>query len=137
VLWELRRERAQVTVFARDERRGRETADEFGAGLATLEGARFDGFDLVVNTTPVGTRGALEGETAARAGQLRGARVAFDLVYNPPLTRFLREAREAGCKTVGGLGMLAAQAAAQFQLWTGRAAPVETMRRAAEVRLGG
>jgi shikimate 5-dehydrogenase len=48
----------------------------------------------------------------------------------------MREARAAGCPVVlGGLPMLVAQAAAQFELWTGRPAPLEVMRRAAESRL--
>jgi 3-dehydroquinate dehydratase/shikimate dehydrogenase len=135
LLWALRGRGARATLFARDVRRARETAEDFGARAAALEGASFDGFDLVVNATPLGTRGAREGETPATAASLRGARVAYDLVYNPPLTRFLREAREAGCETVGGLPMLVAQAAEQFRLWTGEDAPVEVMREAAERRM--
>ncbi|MFL6286413.1 MAG: shikimate dehydrogenase family protein, partial [Pyrinomonadaceae bacterium] len=91
--------------------------------------------DLVVNATPLGTRGALEGETPATVTQLRGARFAYDLVYNPASTRFIREARDAGCETLGGLAMLVAQAAAQFELWTNESAPLEVMRAAAEGRL--
>jgi len=40
-------------------------------------------FDVVVNATPLGTSGELENETPARARQLRGARLAYELVYNP------------------------------------------------------
>ena len=82
--------------------------------------ASFKGFDVVVNTTPLGTLEQFDNETAAGVEQLRGARLAYDLVYNPTDTRFLREAREAGCETLGGLAMLVAQAAEQFRLWTGR-----------------
>jgi shikimate 5-dehydrogenase len=53
------------------------------------------------------------------------------LVYNPAETRFLREAREAGCEELGGLQMLVAQAAEQFQLWTGESPPVDVMKDAA------
>ncbi len=91
-----------------------------------------EGYDIVVNATPLGTRGSREGETPATAAQLRGARVAYDLVYNPSETKFLREASAAGCATVGGLQMLVAQAAEQFKLWTGADAPLEVMREAAE-----
>jgi 3-dehydroquinate dehydratase/shikimate dehydrogenase len=134
VLWSLREAGAPpVSVFARDPERARPTAEDFDARCHALDGARFDNFDLVVNTTPLGTRGAREVETAATSTQLRGARCAYDLVYNPRETRFMREARAAGCEiVVGGLHMLVAQAAAQFKLWTGHDAPLAVMTTAAE-----
>jgi 3-dehydroquinate dehydratase / shikimate dehydrogenase len=132
LLWSLREARAHATVFARDVERARATARDFGAETARIEGAGFDGFDAVVNATPLGTRGEREDETPATVSQLRGARVAYDLVYNPRETRFLREADAAGCATVGGLAMLVAQAAVQFKLWTGTDAPLQVMREAAE-----
>ncbi|HVG28152.1 MAG TPA: shikimate dehydrogenase [Pyrinomonadaceae bacterium] len=129
----LRAAGARASVYARDASISRPVADTFGADSQTLSGARFAGFDAVVNATPLGTRGARENETAASAEQLRGVRVAYDLVYNPSETRFMREARAAGCASVvGGLQMLVAQAAAQFELWTGEPAPVEVMRTAAQ-----
>jgi len=137
LLWALGERGARATVFARDEARGRAAAAEFGADAARLEGASFEGFDVVANTTPLGTRGGRETETPAAGSQLRGARVAYDLVYNPAETRFLREARAAGCETVGGLGMLVAQAEEQFRLWTGRVPPPGVMQAAAEKRLFG
>lgn len=135
LLWGLQTRGAHVTVFARDAARARATAEAFGAELEQSEGASFEGFDLVVNATPLGTRGELEGETPADVHQLRGARAAYDLVYNPARTRFINEAQAAGCETFGGLPMLVAQAAAQFELWTMTAAPIEVMRAAAERQL--
>lgn len=136
VLWSLREAGARTTVFARDARRASVVAEKFGAESRTLADARFDSFDLVINATPLGTHGARASETAATAEQLRGVRVAYDLVYNPSETRFLREAHAAGCETmIGGLAMLVAQAAAQFELWTIERAPVEVMRDAAEKKL--
>lgn len=131
VLWGLRQEGALVTLFARDAVKAAPLAEKFGAAFSPLAEAGGDGFDVVINTTPLGTRGQLENETPVTARQLRGARLAYDLVYNPSETRFLREALEAGCDTIGGLPMLVAQAAEQFQLWTGMKAPVELMSRAA------
>jgi 3-dehydroquinate dehydratase/shikimate dehydrogenase len=135
-LWALLREGAEVTVFARRLEKATALAEEFGAGCAALEHARFDGFALVVNATPLGTRGPDEDETPATSSQLQGARLAYDLVYNPPSTRFMREAMEAGCETIGGLAMLVAQAAEQFRLWSGEDAPQDVMREAAERALG-
>ncbi|MGB7924515.1 MAG: shikimate dehydrogenase [Pyrinomonadaceae bacterium] len=135
-LWAMRREGAHATLFARNLETARPLAEEFDASCEPLAGASFDGFDVVVNATPLGTRGQKEDDTPALAPQLGGARLAYDLVYNPLETRFLREARRAGCDTIGGLSMLVAQAVEQFKLWTGHAAaPVDVMREAALRRL--
>jgi shikimate dehydrogenase len=131
-VWALRREGAQVTVFARDMGKARALTEKFDTPCHKLEGAHFDGFDVVINATPLGTFGPHEVETPATPTQLRGARLAYDLVYNPIETRFLREACEAGCETLGGLLMLLGQAAEQFRLWVGIDAPEGVMREAAE-----
>lgn len=135
LLWGLRSRGAHATVFARNTERARAAVGAFDAEIEQSDAASFENFDLVVNATPLGTRGALEGETPASASQLRGARIAYDLVYNPARTRFIKEAEAAGCETLGGLPMLVAQAAAQFELWTGTVAPTEVMLAAARARL--
>jgi 3-dehydroquinate dehydratase/shikimate dehydrogenase len=127
VLWSLRKKGARATVFARDVAKASSTAEEFGADFRQLDGASFAGFDVVVNATPLGTRGQREMDTAASAEQLRGAGIAYDLVYNPSDTRFQREARQAGCETIGGLAMLIEQAALQFKIWMKQAAPRDVM----------
>jgi shikimate dehydrogenase len=57
--------------------------------------------------------------------------IVVDLVYNPAETKFLADAKQGGARTIGGLGMLVHQGASAFTMWTGRAAPIETMRKAA------
>ena len=91
-------------------------------------------WDLLVNATPLGTHPHVN-ETPVPKRELTG-RYVYDLVYNPPETRLLREAADRGCVTIGGLDMLVAQAAEQFQWWTGAPAPVTVMREAALGRLG-
>ena len=130
-VWSLRQKGAEVTIFARDVRKARPLAERFGATAKPLGSALFERFDIVINATPLGTSGRQETETPATAAQLRGARLAYDLVYNPAETRFLREAREAGCELISGLEMLVTQAGEQFRLWTGAVAPAEVMRDAA------
>ena len=134
-LWGLSQERAELTVFARDTTKVKVLAEKFDAPWGTLGEAGFDGFDVVINTTPLGTAGEFARETPATSHQLRGARLAYDLVYNPTETLFLRGAREAGCETLGGLSMLIAQAAEQFKLWTGVSASEGVMGEAAEQAL--
>ncbi len=131
-LWGLKDAGADATVFARDSSKADQLAERFGASSQSLDGAQFDGFDVVVNATPLGTAGLSVNETPATSVELAGAGLAYDLVYNPAETKFLREARDAGCKTLGGLQMLVAQAGEQFQLWTGAVPPLGVMTEAAE-----
>jgi shikimate 5-dehydrogenase len=125
-----------VTLFARHEAKGETLAGQFGVNHATLLDATFRDFDVVINATPLGTRGEAEQLTPATRAQLGGVRLAYDLVYNPSETRFLSEAGAAGCETIGGFEMLIAQAVEQFKLWTGIQPNVEVMRTAAKRRLG-
>jgi len=130
-LWGLRSQGAATTLFARDLKKASLVADRFAAHLKPLRNSSFREFDVVVNATPLGTRGPLAEETPAIAEQLGGARLVYDLVYNPSETRFLREARAAGCETLGGLTMLVNQAVEQFRLWTGIDPSYEVMQHAA------
>jgi shikimate 5-dehydrogenase len=79
----------------------------------------------------MGTRGPTVNETPTTAEQLRGVRLAYDLVYNPSETRFLSEARKGGCEVLGGIEMLLAQAVEQFRFWTGHEPDADVMRAAA------
>lgn len=91
--------------------------------------------DVLVNATSVGMR-PREGETPVDGDLLRPGLLVFDLVYDPPETRLLREARSARAETIDGLTMLVHQGAASFEIWTGMRAPVRVMMRAARERLG-
>lgn len=130
--WRLHKEGANVTLFARDETKARENLK---SDCRPLNGARFDDFDVVINATPLGATGSLVKETPVGKDQLMGAGLAYDLVYNPADTRFLSEAKAAGCKTLGGLTMLIEQAIAQFKLWTNDEAPRGAMLAAAQARI--
>ena len=99
---------------------------------------------LVVNTTPLGMRGKAEDDTPydfslagafSAAGAAKATPLAYDIVYNPLETRFLREARSAGRRCISGLEMFFGQGDAQFRLWTGQGLPPES-RRALEAALG-
>lgn len=90
--------------------------------------------DLLVNATPVGTA---SDESPVPAELLGKDLAVLDLVYRPSPTRLVREARAAGATARGGAGVLLRQAAASFALWTGRSAPLEAMRRALDIELGG
>ena len=122
---------ALVEVFARNASKARQVCEPFGVSVSPIESLASDEAGIVINTTPVGMRGHGEGLSPVPRSALAGRGVAYDLVYNPIDTQFLIDARAEGCRTIGGLEMLVAQAALQFELWTGREAPLDTMRAAA------
>ena len=105
----------RVSIAARRADQARETASITDATVAQfppLAGT----WDILVNATPVGTYPDIEA-TPLPSSPFTGELV-YDLVYNPIDTRFLREARAAGCRTIAGLDMLVAQAELQFEWWT-------------------
>ena len=114
-IWALQEQNANVTLFARDLAK----AQLFNVPSQSLSSASFEDYDLVVNTTPLGS-GAHVDQSPATAQQLSGARWVYDLIYNPIETKFMRDARGVGCETLGGLEMLNSQARIQFELWTGK-----------------
>lgn len=82
--------------------------------------------DVVVNATPLGR----QGEMALRPSLLPPRGAVIDLVYVAGGTPLVRRARGLGIRCVDGWGVLLAQGAASFQIWTGRPAPLEAMRAA-------
>ncbi len=75
--------------------------------------------NLVVNTSPLGMS---PNETISPwpvGLPLPAACLVYDLVYDPPLSVFIRQARSQGLVAANGLGMLVNQAAHSFLLWTG------------------
>jgi 3-dehydroquinate dehydratase / shikimate dehydrogenase len=123
---------ARVVLHARRLSAARDAAVDLGVGHAAMP-PEAGSWDVVVNATPVGMEPHVNA-TPWPDARFDG-RLAYDLVYNPQETRFLREAHAAGCETLGGLDMLVAQAEKQFELWTGEPPRPGVMRAAAESRL--
>jgi shikimate dehydrogenase len=80
--------------------------------------------DLVVNATPLGRRE----EMPIRPGALPSHGAVIDLVYITGGTPLVRKARSLGLPTADGWEILLAQGARSFEMWTGRPAPVSSMR---------
>jgi len=123
---------AVVSIHARNPNGAEEVAG-FVSGRALPWPPAPGTWDLLVNCTPIGMHPHVE-ETPIGAERLTG-RAVYDLVYNPPTTRLLREATAAGLETFGGLEMLIEQARQQFHLWTGVWPSAAVMREAALKRL--
>ncbi len=128
----LRGEGARVTVVARDPARAAEVAQAVSCAHGALADLARYPWDVLVNATPVGS-GARRDESLVPAELHRPGSVVLDMVYDPLETRLLQEAQQRGCVIVDGLEMLLAQAAVQFETWTGEPAPMEAMRSAALV----
>lgn len=88
---------------------------------------------VLIHCTPMGMSPKVH-ETAVPATLLHSGLAVMDIVYNPRDTRLLKDAKAAGCHTIPGLEMFLHQAAAQFELWTKRAAPIDVMRAVLESR---
>jgi len=121
-----------VRIHARQRRQAEEVA-ALASGTAGAWRPEANSWDLLVNCTPIGMYPRVD-DTPLPSEMLTG-RVVYDLVYNPPTTRLLREAAARGCHTIGGLDMLVGQAHEQFAWWTGAAPPAGVMRDAAVRRL--
>jgi Shikimate 5'-dehydrogenase C-terminal domain len=72
-----------------------------------------------------------------RLFHLNRAGAAYDMIYRPAVTAFLRAAQAAGRRLANGLGMLLCQGARALEIWTGRPAPEDVMRRALEQSVYG
>ena len=85
---------------------------------------------LIVNATPVGMPPLLDQSPWPAEVKLPDGSFVYDLIYNPSETVLLRTARAAELPAVSGGGMLVAQAALAFSLWTGQPSPDQVMRTA-------
>jgi shikimate dehydrogenase len=125
--WAFASRGAHVEIAARRDERASAVAAEIGVAASAWPPAT--GWDLLVNTTPVGTWPHVDESPLDRA-VIQG-RMVYDLIYNPAETTLLRWARDAGAETIGGLEMLVGQACLQFEWWTGRRADPAVMMMAA------
>ncbi len=100
--------------------------------VCTAVGYPGDPMHLVLNATSLGLKPDDALPFDPKKFSLKQARAVYDMIYRPAETRLLRAARQAGCRTANGLGMLLYQGAAALEIWTGKKAPLAVMRRALE-----
>ncbi|MDQ2096659.1 MAG: shikimate dehydrogenase [Tychonema bourrellyi B0820] len=95
--------------------------------------------DLLVNTTPVGMypQGEISPISASAIDRISVGAIAYDLIYNPNPTQFLKDAQLRGAQTIDGLEMLVQQGAAALKIWLNTdSVPVDVMRHALRKHLG-
>lgn len=86
--------------------------------------------DFLLNATSLGLKASDPIPLNDADFNLRQAGAVYDMIYRPSETPLLRKARECGCRTANGIGMLLWQGVRALELWTGKIAPVEVMRKA-------
>lgn len=127
----------RVIISTRRPEQSRELADAFSTPENTVTCQQLNALSLfadtrlIVNTTPVGMSPNVDASPWPDTLAFPPGALLYDLIYNPAETCLMRSSREAGLTAVNGLGMLAGQAARAFEIWTGRAVPVDVFRNAA------
>ncbi|MGH9412387.1 MAG: shikimate dehydrogenase [Terriglobales bacterium] len=122
----LRSQGAQVSICNRTAARAQALAKSAKAKVVSRAELKKQTWQAIVHATPVGQY-PNERESLLASEEIN-APVVFDLVYNPKETELARRAQAAGAKVISGVEMLVIQGARQFELWTGKPAPIETMR---------
>ena len=90
--------------------------------------------DILLHCTPIGMYPKID-DCVIPERLLHPGLVVFDIVYTPLVTKLLQLAEQAGCSTIRGVEMFINQAAIQFELWTGKPAPVDVFRKEMEKHL--
>lgn len=94
--------------------------------------------DLVVNATPIGMYPNVEDCPIDNGTmqKLKEDAIAYDLIYTPNPTQFLKLAKQQKAEAIDGLEMLVQQGVAAFKIWVGEAPPVDIMRQVLQQHLG-
>ena len=93
--------------------------------------------DLVLNATSLGLKVEDKLPFDEKTFSLKQAKAAYDMIYRPAETPFLKTAKAAGCRTANGLGMLLYQGAKALEIWSEKTAPIGVMRAALEANVYG
>lgn len=99
-------------------------------GVQVHVGYPAERIDLVLNATSLGLRSSDPLPYDTSKWSPKRASLAYDMIYRPAETPFLRQAKAEGCRVANGLGMLLYQGAKALEIWSGRPAPTDLMRRA-------
>jgi shikimate dehydrogenase len=121
-------------VVNRNKERGEHLAQEWGCSFYPLKEINEVRADCLINTTPVGMMPDIN-ESPVNGTVLLNYRWVMDVIYNPLTTKLLKDAAEAGCISIPGLGMFVHQGAEQIKLWTGQEPPRELMKQVVMERL--
>jgi len=132
VAFALRSLGAKACVINRNMSKAKHLAESYGfewSGMTERAADLMERYnDLIVQTTSVGLEGGQAGDPIEWY-EFSGREALYETIYSPTETDVMRRAKAAGCRVSNGLGMLQAQAEAQFSLFSGMDYP-QSLRRA-------
>jgi 3-dehydroquinate dehydratase/shikimate dehydrogenase len=120
----LRGRDAEVFLVNRTPERAQALARQAKAKYVKRADLAKQNFDVIINATPLGMGGSRQLPLEEKE---LNAQYVFDLVYTPAETKFLKLAKSKGLQVIPGLEMFVQQGARQFEIWTGKPAPVAEM----------
>lgn len=112
VEWVLKKHGCDITFVSRKPENQREVSWE------EIQHESLKGFDLIVNTTPLGMYPNVEKFPPLPYDTAHTGQTFVDLIYNPAETAFMQKGKAQGCKTINGLLMLEQQAEKAWEIWT-------------------
>jgi 3-dehydroquinate dehydratase/shikimate dehydrogenase len=131
IVWALCQAGVKVVVLGRTPDKAQSLAADFGAEWAPLgPESRLiveDHADIIAQTTSVGM-GETEGQDPLDWYDFTGREIAYEIIYVPKWTAFLKRAKQAGCRVLFGEDMLVNQAFGQFRRFTGAEYPLDALK---------
>src|SRR5215813_12492367 len=124
---------AEVSIFNRTPGPAQNLAKRARAKAVNKLQLRKMAFEVIINATPVGMEG--NREPIPISEQEFNARYFFEMVYTPSETKMVKLARSKGMHVILGAEMFVQQGARQFEIWSGKPAPVQEMQRVVEYAL--
>ena len=123
----------ELLILNRSVDKARELAKRLGENVSSgpiSDQAVIEDADILINATPVGMHPKTDA-SPVDSKRLRSDLMVFDIIYNPRKTQLLKDAEQAGARTLGGLWMLVYQGVEAFKIWTGVEPDADTMYDAA------
>ncbi len=117
IAYEAKQRGAEVLITNRTVAKAIQLAKEFELEVVKMANVRQANFDILVNATPVGMFPGNDESPVPKA--ILKNKIVFDVVYNPPVTKLLQDARSVGARIIQGTEMYIGQAAAQSHLYAG------------------
>jgi 3-dehydroquinate dehydratase / shikimate dehydrogenase len=129
----LKEKGADIWVFNRTSGPAQNLAKKARAKAVSKMDLKKMTFDVIINATPVGMEGNRDPVPIAEDDFK--AKYFFEMVYTPAETKMVKIARSRGMQVILGTEMFVQQGARQFEIWTGKPAPVIEMQRVVEYAL--